>query len=198
MPAANDNNNNKDPFMHIRNLSLIVAMTDRGVIGRDGKLPWSDIVDAKWFREKTVHRSLIMGRKTYDAIMAHNGQPLDRRTSVVLSTRKWNETWPSDGVDPQGTRWARNPLEALDMAAWGWNGGGTTEAMVIGGAKVYEIFFPFANTIYLTLIEGEYAGDVVFPGGVPGLPTWQHEGGPLKFDGFTCHTLCRALAAHQS
>jgi dihydrofolate reductase len=181
--------------MHIRNLSLIVAMTDRGVIGRDGKLPWSGIVDAKWFREKTVHQSLIMGRKTYDSIMAHNGQPLDRRTSVVLSTRKWDETWPSDGLDPQGTRWARNPLEALDMASWGWNGGGTTEAMVIGGTKVYEIFLPFASKIYLTLIEGEHDGDVVFPGGVPGLPTWQHEGSPLKFDGFSCHILCRTVPA---
>ena len=153
-----------------------------------------------------------MGRKTYDSIMARNGQPLDKRTNVVLSTRPWDETWPSAGVDPQGVRWARDPLEALDMAAWGWNGGGTTDAVVIGGAQVYKIFLPFANTIYLTLVDGEHEGDVVFPGGVPGLPTWRPEGELLNFDGFragrwsgrraarlknlakTCHILCRSGA----
>jgi dihydrofolate reductase len=177
--------------VHIRNLAIIVAMTNDGVIGRDGKLPWSDIKDNKWFREKTLHKSLIMGRKTYDSIMARNGQPLEKRTSVVLSTRQWDETWPSAGVDAQGVRWARDPLEALDMAAWGWNGGGATDAVVIGGAQIYEIFLPFTKFIHLTLVAGEYEGDTVFPGGVPAQPAWVGGSELLNFDGFTCQTLVR-------
>jgi dihydrofolate reductase len=178
--------------MHIRNLAIVVAMTKQGVIGQGDKLPWSEISDAKWFRSQTLHQSLIMGRKTYDSIMALNGQPLDKRTSVVLSTREWDETWPSAGVDHQGSRWARNPLEALDMASWGWGGGGTTNAVVIGGAQVYKTFLPFASILYLTIVEGEYEGDVVFPGGIPGLPEWRPEGDLLEFAGGTCRTLVRA------
>jgi dihydrofolate reductase len=183
--------------MHIRNLSLIVAMTERGVIGAGGKLPWADIKDAKWFRENTLHQSLIMGRKTHESIIARNGQPLDKRTSVVLSMRPWDETWPSPGVDNQGVRWARDPLEALDMASWGWNGGGATAAFVIGGAQVYRLFLPFAGRIYLTLVAGEHAGDASFPGGVPGPPEWQAEGEPLNGAGFICHILCRTAPGHQ-
>jgi dihydrofolate reductase len=181
--------------MHIRNLSIIVAMTEHGVIGQGDKLPWPKIKDNKWFREKTIHKSLVMGRKTYDSIIAINGQPLDKRTSIVLSTRQWDETWPSAGVDEQGTRWARDPLEALDMAAWGWNGGGTTDAVVIGGAQVYRTFLPLARTIYLTLVEGEHEGDTVFPGLAPGVPEWLSEGDPVNFDGFSCHILRRTAPA---
>jgi len=178
--------------MHIRNLSLIVAMNSQGVIGLDGKLPWDDIKDTKWFREKTLHQSLIMGRKTHDSIMARNGKPLDKRTSIVLSSRDWVETWPSPGTDPDGVRWARDPLEALDMAAWGWNGGGTYDAVVIGGAKVYEIFLPFVSTIHLTIVAGEHQGDTLFPGGVPGAPDWVPVSDLWNSTGFTCQTLVRA------
>jgi dihydrofolate reductase len=183
--------------MHIRNLSLVVAMDQDGVIGRDGKLPWGDIKDVKWFREKTLHKSLIMGRKTYDTIVARNGGPLEKRTSIVLSRRPWDETWPQPGVDGNGVRWARDPLEALDMAAWGWNGSGTTEAVVIGGAEVYATFLPFAQTIFLTLVAGAHPGDASFPGGVPGMPAWAPRVPALNFDGFACHTLCRAPAGHR-
>jgi dihydrofolate reductase len=182
--------------MHIRNLSLVVAMTARGVIGRGAELPWGDIKDAKWFREKTLHRSLIMGRRTFDAIVARTGQPLEKRASVVLSRRPWDEIWPSPGVDERGVRWARDPLEALDMAAWGWNGSGTSDAVVIGGAQVYATFLPFARIIFLTHVAGEHEGDVTFPGGYPGSPEWQDDGDPLHGAGFSCHVLTRAAIAH--
>jgi dihydrofolate reductase len=185
--------------MHIRNLSIIVAMDAHGVIGHDGKLPWPDIKDGKWFREKTLHQSCIMGRKTYESIIERNGQPLEKRVSVVLSTRPWSDELAAQaGTDPQGVRWARDPLEALDMASWGWTGGGTADAIVIGGAQVYETFLPFAGRIYLTIVHGEYYGKAIFPGRVPHPPVWQPEGEPLKFDGFSCHTLYRtALAGSQ-
>lgn len=177
--------------MHIRNLTLVVAMDARGVIGRGDTMPWGDIKDAKWFREKTMHRSLIMGRRTFDSIVVRNGQPLEKRASIVLSRRPWDEAWPSPGVDDRGVRWARDPLEALDMAGWGWNGSGTSDAVVIGGAEVYAIFLPFARTISLTHVTGEHEGDVTFPGGYPGSPEWRDEAGPLHGDGFSCHTLVR-------
>ena len=181
--------------MHIRNLSMIVAMDSNGIIGHEGQLPWLEIKDGKWFREKTMHQALIMGRKTYDSIIAKHGQPLEKRTSVVLTHREWNDELAIQaGVDPQGVRWARDPLEALDMASWGWTGGGATEAIVIGGAQVYTIFLPFANKIFVTLVEGEHTGDTKFPGGVPGWPFWKEEEA-LKYPGFSCHILCRTAPA---
>jgi dihydrofolate reductase len=190
MPAHQDPQ--RISSVHIRNLSLIVAMDSLGTIGNDGHLPWPDIKDAKWFRDKTLHQSCIMGRKTHDSIIARNGQPLEKRTSVVLSHRPWFETWPQPGVDHQGVRWARDPLEALDMASWGWQGGGTSDAVVIGGAQIYEIFLPLARTIYLTLVEGAHYGKTVFPGRVPSTEIWKPAAEPLKFEGFSCHILCRA------
>lgn len=176
--------------MHIRNLSLIVAMDGRRTIGHKGGLPWvRPKGDTHWFRTHTLLKPVIMGRKTYESFPG----PLEKRVNVVLSRRPWTPEMV-DGVDQAGTRWARDPLEALDFAGRGWLGQGATEAVVIGGAEIYGIFLPFTGKVFLTMIDGEHEGDTYFPG-VFAEEEWVPEGQPLKGSGFSCHILSRPQPA---
>jgi dihydrofolate reductase len=176
--------------MVIRKLSLIVAMTRTGLIGKDGDLPWSRLKgDMQWFRRHTWLKPVIVGRRTYESL----GGPLEKRINVVLSRQPWKSTYV-DGVDDRGVRWARDPLEALDFAGRGWMGSGATEAVVIGGAEVYRIFLPFVGVAHVTYVDGEYDGDVFFPG-VFDPAEWLPTGEPLKGEGFSCHTLSRPQPA---
>lgn len=68
-----------------KNLGLIVAMTKKGVIGKDGELPWHSSADMAWFRMRTRGNPCIMGRKTFDSIVKGIGKPLPGRTSFVLT-----------------------------------------------------------------------------------------------------------------
>lgn len=126
-------------------VSLIVAMTPEGVIGRDNDLPWRLPDDLKRFKALTMGRPVIMGRRTWDSI----GRPLPGRTSIVLSRR------PT--FAPQGAIVVPDLERALDAA------GAVDEAFVIGGAQVYALALPIAQRLYLTLVHGDVAGDARFP-----------------------------------
>jgi dihydrofolate reductase len=126
-------------------VSLIVAMTPDGVIGRDNDLPWRLPDDLKRFKALTMGRAVIMGRRTWDSI----GRPLPGRTSIVLSR--------SATFAPQGAIVVPDLERALDAA------GAVDEAFVIGGAQVYALALPVARRLYLTLVHGDVAGDARFP-----------------------------------
>jgi dihydrofolate reductase len=126
-------------------VSLIVAMTPEGVIGRDNDLPWRLPDDLKRFKALTMGRPVIMGRRTWDSI----GRPLPGRTSIVLSR--------SATFAPQGAIVVPDLERALDAA------GAVDEAFVIGGAQVYALALPIARRLYLTLVHGDVAGDARFP-----------------------------------
>jgi dihydrofolate reductase len=126
-------------------VSLIVAMTPAGVIGRDNDLPWRLPDDLKRFKSLTMGRPVIMGRRTWDSIR----RPLPGRTSIVLS-RSATFAPPGAIVVPD--------LERALAAA-----GAVDEAFVIGGAQVYALALPIAQRLYLTLVHGEVAGDARFP-----------------------------------
>lgn len=126
-------------------ISLIVAMGENRVIGADQRMPWHLPADLKRFRQTTMGRPILMGRKTHESI----GRPLPGRQNIVLSSRR-------DYAAP-GCVVVHSLDEALREA-----GGG--EAMVIGGASLYRECLPLAERIYLTLIHREFAGDTFFPG----------------------------------
>ena len=65
-------------------ISLIVGMDDRGVIGYQGKLPWRQSADLKHFKEVTMGKPIVMGRKTYESI----GRPLPGRENLILTHDK--------------------------------------------------------------------------------------------------------------
>ena len=126
---------------------LVVAVAENGVIGRGGELPWRLPSDLKRFRQLTLGKPMIMGRKTYRSI----GRPLDGRDSIVLSARR--EGYPVD------VHIAASIKEALALAARLAGARGVEEVAVIGGAEVFAAALPFAERIYLTLVHANPAGD---------------------------------------
>lgn len=123
-------------------LSMIVAMSENRVIGRDGDLPWRLSSDLKRFKKITMGHHLIMGRATWDSI----GRPLPGRTSVVISR---NRT-----IDREGVLTARSIEEAVQLC------GDDSEPFVIGGAQIFDLALPVVDTIYLTTVHAKIEGDV--------------------------------------
>ena len=126
-------------------VSLIVAMAENGVIGREGSLPWHLGEDLKRFKATTMGKPILMGRKTYESI----GRALPGRMNIVLTR---DEKWSAPGVVA-----VRSVAEALALA------GEAAELMVIGGAQVYRSMLPRARRIYLTQLHAQIEGDTYFP-----------------------------------
>jgi dihydrofolate reductase len=126
-------------------VSLIVAMTRDGVIGRDNGMPWHLPDDLKHFKALTMGKPMLMGRKTFDSI----GSPLPGRTSLVLTRdRKWNK---------KGVTVVHSLDDAFKAAA------GVPELCVVGGAEIFRMTLPLAHRIHLTRIHANIPGDTRFP-----------------------------------
>lgn len=125
-------------------ISLVVAMGENRVIGVDNRMPWHLSADLKRFRQITMGKPIIMGRRTHESI----GRPLPGRKNIVLTG--------DPNYRAEGCTVVHSPEEALREAEGG-------EAMVIGGSAVYREFLPQADRLYLTLIHREFAGDTFFP-----------------------------------
>ena len=126
-------------------ISLLVAATENGVIGRDNGMPWHLPDDLKHFKALTLAKPVLMGRKTFESI----GRPLPGRTNLVLTrTAGWSA--PGVIVVPD--------LEAAIRAA-----GAAPELIIAGGAQVYVLALPRATRIYLTRIHAVIAGDTRLP-----------------------------------
>ena len=128
-------------------ISAIAAVSEDGVIGYQGKLPWSLPADLKRFRATTWGKPIIMGRKTHESL----GKVLPGRVNIVLTR--------DSGLQARDCLVARNPDEALRLAMRE----GAEEAVVIGGSEVFGDFLPRCSKLYLTVVEGEFEGDAYFP-----------------------------------
>lgn len=131
-------------------VSLIAAVSENGVIGRGGQLPWRLSADLKRFKALTMGHPIVMGRRTWDSI----GRPLPGRTSIVV-TRQGRFATPFPEVR------IVNEVDAAIQAAAGAPGG-DTEAFVIGGAEIYAAALPHANRLYLTKVLSIVDGDAYF------------------------------------
>jgi dihydrofolate reductase len=127
-------------------LSLIVAMTRSGVIGRAGGLPWKLSADLQRFKSLTMGHHIIMGRKTFESL----GRVLPGRTTVVM-TRREAYAAPADVLVVSGLD------DALGRAA------GDDEPFAIGGGEIFELALPRASRLYVTWVEADTAGDTYFP-----------------------------------
>ncbi len=143
-------------------LSMIVAIGKNGEIGQGGKMPWPHLKrDMAWFVEKTKDKPVIMGRRTWESLPS---RPLAGRGNYILS-RSRDPNWSSDHTEPDdpSTSVAVYHSPAV-LASRLEHKLGVDEAVVIGGAKVYEAFLPWAATIYLTKIDRDYPdADTFFP-----------------------------------
>jgi dihydrofolate reductase len=160
-------------------VSLIVAASDNEVIGANGTLPWHLPEDMRRFRRLTTGHVVIMGRLTYESILARLGKPLPRRTSVVVSHSPARHAPPNQtpaaspaARDTAGSaiahgqvRWAESLEAALELATALGGAAGNEEFFVAGGVTVYAGALPFADRIYLTRVHGNVAGDRSMPPG---------------------------------
>lgn len=121
---------------------FVVAHDRRGVMGRNGQLPWHLPEDLKHFRRLTIDKPVVMGRKTYESI----GKPLPRRQNIVLTH---DPSFSAEGVDV-----AHSVDEALRIA------GGAEEIAVIGGAEIFTAFAARVDSAYVTRIEAAVEGNV--------------------------------------
>jgi dihydrofolate reductase len=129
-----------------------VARAANGVIGVDGRLPWRLRSDLAIFKQVTMGKPLIMGRRTWDSLPR---RPLAGRTNIVLSR---------DGTfEPKGALVCEDFSEAVQIAREQAAEDGADEVCVIGGAEVFALALPRARRLYLTEVEGTPEGDVVFP-----------------------------------
>ncbi|MFM2409040.1 MAG: dihydrofolate reductase [Pseudomonadota bacterium] len=125
-------------------LSLIVAMASNRTIGINNTLPWRCPEDLKHFKALTMGHHMIMGRKTFDSI----GKPLPGRTTVVISR--------DSALKIEGCLVANSVDQAIAMC------GDDSEIFVVGGAEIYAQTLPLADTLYITEIQQEVAGDAHF------------------------------------
>ncbi|MBO6851954.1 MAG: dihydrofolate reductase [Marinobacter sp.] len=132
--------------------ALIVAMSRNRVIGRNNQLPWYLPGDLRYFKQATMGKPIIMGRKTWDSI----GRPLPGRMNVVISR---NPQWEA----PVGTIAAGSLQEALVKAEAQAEIEGGDEVMSIGGGQIYAEALPMVDRIYITQVHADVEGDAFFP-----------------------------------
>ena len=125
-------------------ITLVVARSLNGVIGRGGKLPWHLPGDLKRFKAITMGSAMIMGRKTFESLP---GLLPGRRHIVLTRDSSWNA---------EGAEVAHSADEAIALA-------GDDPVSVIGGADVFALFLPLADRIELTEVLDDIEGDTVMP-----------------------------------
>jgi dihydrofolate reductase len=154
-----------------------VAASENDVIGRDGALPWRLPKDARRFRELTTGHVVVMGRVTYDSIVAALGRPLPDRASIVV-TRAGGVTGATPaqpgsgapgaaGTQPSGGQVLRagSLASALEEARRIAAAAGDDELFVAGGVSIYCDVLPLADRIYLTRVHHVVEGDRSMPPG---------------------------------
>ncbi|MBC7426575.1 MAG: dihydrofolate reductase [Bacteroidia bacterium] len=116
-------------------ISFVAAVSRNNALGKDNKLLWHLPDDFKWFKEQTVRKPVIMGRKTMESL----GKPLPKRRNIVISRTK-------DKVS-EGFEWAESKEVALQMVK------DSPEVAVIGGGQIYKLFLDDVNLLVITFVD---------------------------------------------
>ena len=130
---------------------MIVAVAENGVIGRNNALPWYLPNDLKYFKQTTMGKPVIMGRKTYESI----GKPLPGRTNIVITRQA--------DYQPEGVKVVNSVEAARELAESVCLIDGQEEAMIMGGAEIYALALPHTDRLYLTEVHADVEGDAFFP-----------------------------------
>ena len=132
-------------------VSMIVAMADNTVIGRNNKLPWYLPEDLRYFKKTTMAKPIIMGRKTFESI----GKALPGRTNIVISRQ-------ADLDLPEGVKLAATLEQAFAISEAVCAIENGDEVMVIGGEQIYRACSAKADRLYLTKVHADVEGDAFF------------------------------------
>ncbi|SNS50690.1 dihydrofolate reductase [Sphingomonas laterariae] len=145
-------------------ITFFVARSDNNMIGKDGKLPWRLPEDLKRFKERTMGKPMVMGRKTFESLPGL----LPGRRHIVLTR---DTGWAAAGAET-----AHSVDEAIAIA------GDVEEIAVIGGAEIYALFMPYADRIELTEVHRTIDGDTRMPPLGAGWRVTDREMGGPDFD----------------
>jgi dihydrofolate reductase len=126
-----------------------VAVSENNIIGNKNNLPWHLPEDLKHFKELTLGKTVVMGRKTYESIVARLKKPLPGRKNVVITRQK-------DFQVPDGVL----VFSSLDEVARELS---SEDLYIIGGAEIFKLALPLSQKMYLTRVYGTYQGDAYFP-----------------------------------
>ncbi|MGE7988035.1 dihydrofolate reductase [Lysinibacillus fusiformis] len=126
-------------------ISLIVAHDDNQVIGYNNGMPWHLPGDLQYFKNKTMGKPMIMGRKTFESI----GRPLPGRHNIVITR---DENYHAEGIET-----VTSLEEAIAIA------GDVEEIMIIGGEQIFRLSMEMADRLYITKINHSFQGDTFFP-----------------------------------
>lgn len=130
---------------------IIAAVAEKNrVIGKDNELPWYISEDLKRFKRLTIGHPVLMGRKTFESIVARLGKPLPHRRNVVLTKRKYRPAFPE--VETYDS------LEAALAAL-----ADEKRFAIIGGESLFRKALTITDRLELTIVEGDYEGDAYFP-----------------------------------
>ena len=123
-------------------ITLVLAVAENGVIGSHGAIPWRISDDLKRFKQLTLGKPVVMGRKTWDSLPK---KPLPGRTNIVVTRR---HDWTAEGAVV---------VHSLDDIL-----AGSSDVSVIGGGEIYREALPHADRIELTEVHRDFAGDALF------------------------------------
>ena len=126
-------------------ISLIVAVAKNNVIGNKGIIPWKIKGEQRRFKELTTGKTIIMGRKSFEEI----GRPLPNRKTILISN--------TQNITTENCTTVKSLLEAFDLVK------DKDEVFVAGGGQVYKEAYPYADRIYITVIDKIIDGNVYFP-----------------------------------
>ena len=127
-------------------ISMIAAMDKNRLIGNGPDIPWQLPADRRHFRDMTIGKPVVMGRKTFETLK----RPLGKRQNIILTR---NTAYKA----PEGCIVAHSVEEVLNICK------DSEELMICGGAPIYEAFLAHADRLYLTQVHATFEGDVYFP-----------------------------------
>jgi dihydrofolate reductase len=131
-------------------ISMIAAVAENNVIGKNNDLPWHLPDDMKYFMQTTKGHFVIMGRRNYESI-PEKFRPLPNRTNIVVTSQN---SFEAPGCEV---------VHSLENALAFCRTANQEEVFLIGGSRIYQEGFAFANKLYLTEVKASMDGDVFFP-----------------------------------
>ena len=132
-------------------IAMIAGVAENGVIGSDQTIPWRVPSDMAFFKKATLGKPIVMGRKQYETV----GRPLPGRTNIVVTRQQ--------GYQPEGVLVFHEVETAVQRALAIAADDGVDEVMIIGGGELYAQLIGRADRLYISHIDLNPAGDVLFP-----------------------------------
>lgn len=134
---------------------MIAAIDKKRGIGYKGKIPWHIKEDLLRFKNLTMGKTIIIGRKTYESLIGYyqrSGRPMPERKTIVVSNQKRT-------TSSKNTFWVNSIEKALELA----KKIEAEEVFISGGAQIFNQGIKYAEKLYLTVVQGKFQTDTFFP-----------------------------------